>query len=210
MGATASAPMTLTEYMHPRATELVGFLPHRLGASIAARPALMTRLERWFSRGRHLETTSLSGFLQLYMLAALRRLRPRLLRHAVEMQHLEDWLRKATDQIDRNYALATGVLKARRLVKGYSDTHARGTVEVRQGPFRRVTLAGPPRRWAVDGQTYQRGVEGRRWRGARWRLTHPAITLTRRNRPNLMLRRTLCSVATSCAYSSSPMPRNIC
>ncbi|RPH65856.1 MAG: hypothetical protein EHM74_09015 [Hyphomicrobiales bacterium] len=42
------------------------------------------------------------------------------------MQHLEAWLEKATVLIDRNYDLATGILLARRLVKGYSDTHARG------------------------------------------------------------------------------------
>ena len=126
MNAGAYAPMKLTEYMHPRAEELVGLLPHRLGASIAARPAWMSRLDRWFSRGRHIHSNSLSGFLQLLAVASLRRFRRRLLRHAVEMQHLEAWLEKATVLIDRNYDLATGILLARRLVKGYSDTHARG------------------------------------------------------------------------------------
>jgi indolepyruvate ferredoxin oxidoreductase beta subunit len=86
----------------------------------------MSRLDRWFSRGRHIHSNSLSGFLQLLAVASLRRFRRRLLRHAVEMQHLEAWLEKATVLIDRNYDLATGILLARRLVKGYSDTHARG------------------------------------------------------------------------------------
>jgi indolepyruvate ferredoxin oxidoreductase beta subunit len=126
MEAGAVAPMMLTEFMHPRAEELVGLMPRWLGAAIAARPALMSRLDRWFSRGRHIQSTSLSGFLQLLAVASLRRFRRHLLRHAVEMQHLEDWLGEATGMINRNYALATGVLLARRLVKGYSDTHARG------------------------------------------------------------------------------------
>jgi len=126
MNAGPHTPMKLTEYMHPRAGELVSLMPHRLGASIAARPAWMSRLDRWFSQGRHIQSNSLSGFLQLLAVASLRRFRRRLLRHAVEMQHLEAWLEKATALIDANYGLATGILQARRLVKGYSDTHARG------------------------------------------------------------------------------------
>ena len=39
---------------------------------------------------------------------------------------MERWLATATGQIDSNYALAVEILRCRRLVKGYSDTHARG------------------------------------------------------------------------------------
>jgi|SRR5271166_503270 len=48
------------------------------------------------------------------------------LRHKRETEHREAWLARATDILPRNYELAIEVLRARRLVKGYSDTHARG------------------------------------------------------------------------------------
>ena len=42
------------------------------------------------------------------------------------MAHLERWLAVALGHLDRDYALAVEVIRCRRLVKGYSDTHARG------------------------------------------------------------------------------------
>ncbi len=45
---------------HPRAVDC-RLLPRRLGASIIARPAWMSRLDRWFSRGRHIQSNSLAA-----------------------------------------------------------------------------------------------------------------------------------------------------
>mgnify|MGYP007100935448 FL=1 len=42
------------------------------------------------------------------------------------MAHLEAWLATAMARLPKDYALAVETLKVRRLVKGYSDTHARG------------------------------------------------------------------------------------
>ena len=50
--------------------------------------------------------------------------RRKMLRHKVEEQYLERWYALALDQDD--VALGGEVLKCRRLIKGYSDTHARG------------------------------------------------------------------------------------
>ena len=47
-------------------------------------------------------------------------------RHAMEVAHLERWLDRAKGYLDRDPALAAEVLRCRRLIKGYSDTHARG------------------------------------------------------------------------------------
>lgn len=126
MNASENEPVYLTEFMHPRAEELVGLLPAKIGARVAESPSWMTRLDRWFNRGRHVETTKLSGFLQLYALSSLRRFRRRLYRHAGEVKHLEKWLSSAIHHLPHNYGLALGIIRARRLVKGYSDTHARG------------------------------------------------------------------------------------
>ena len=47
-------------------------------------------------------------------------------RHEVEVAHLESWLSESLGMVEHDYALAVEMLKNRRLVKGYSDTHARG------------------------------------------------------------------------------------
>ena len=132
------APLYLTEFMHPRAEELVGLLPAGLGRWVSGRPALMRKIDKLFNRSRTVETAKLSGFLQLYMIAGLRRWRRKLLRHAIETAQNEDWLALATRTLPRNYDLARGILSARRLIKGYSDTLSRG-----HSKFDRVLSAVP-------------------------------------------------------------------
>ena len=55
--------MHLTEFLHPRAEEIVGMFPARLGARLEADPKWMARLDRWFDKGRRLRTDSLPAFL---------------------------------------------------------------------------------------------------------------------------------------------------
>jgi indolepyruvate ferredoxin oxidoreductase beta subunit len=106
--------------------EVVGMLPPRLGTWLEARPALFRRLDKIVSRGRRVRTGTISWFVPLYFIASLKSLRRRLLRHARETEHLERWLALATDTANQDYELAVEVIACRRLVKGYSDTHARG------------------------------------------------------------------------------------
>ncbi|MFW8635482.1 indolepyruvate oxidoreductase subunit beta family protein [Cribrihabitans pelagius] len=117
--------MTLTDYLHPRAEEITGLLPARLGARVEASPRQMARLERLFAKGRRIRTDSLRGFLMLYMMGGLRSWRRRTRRHAVEQAHLDDWLATAMDYLPGRYGMAVEVIRCRRLIKGYSDTHAR-------------------------------------------------------------------------------------
>ncbi|MEZ5798226.1 MAG: indolepyruvate oxidoreductase subunit beta family protein [Paracoccaceae bacterium] len=125
MGA-GDRPMQLTEFMHPRAQEIAGMLPRRWGEKVQASPEWMARLDRWFNRGRRIRTDSLRGYLMLYILGGMKRRRLGTLRHAQEVAHLEAWMAAAAAQIDRDYPLAVEILRCRRLIKGYSDTHARG------------------------------------------------------------------------------------
>src|SRR6185436_12015906 len=60
------------------------------------------------------------------IVGGFRRFRRRLLRHKVEQAHLERWLAVAERAARRHYDLGVEVLRCRRLIKGYSDTHARG------------------------------------------------------------------------------------
>lgn len=126
MAAGQDTVLHLTEYMHPRAEEIVGLLPERLGRRMSESPKSMARIDRIFNRGRRLRSDSLTAFLTLYLVGGLKGWRRRTLRHADEWAHIDDWLTRACATRDRDYALGVEVLRTRRLIKGYSDTHARG------------------------------------------------------------------------------------
>lgn len=120
----AGEVMQLTEYFHPRAEEIAGLLPVKWGARVGSNPKSMARLDRLFGKGRRLRTDALPGFLMLYFLGGLKNYRLRTRRHAVETSHLEEWLHTALSA--RSYEMRIELLKNQRLIKGYSDTHARG------------------------------------------------------------------------------------
>ncbi|KGT78432.1 indolepyruvate oxidoreductase subunit B [Bradyrhizobium japonicum] len=115
-----------TEFMHPRMEEVMGVLPVGFARWLGARPRLLGWLDRRVNRGRRVRTYSLPWFLTLYVVAGLRGLRRRSLRHAIETAHRDGWLKAATDAVATNYQLGVEILQCRRLVKGYSDTHSRG------------------------------------------------------------------------------------
>lgn len=120
------AVMRLTEFMHPRAEEIVGMLPARMGARWEKNPRRMAWVNRMFNRGRRVRSDSLTGFVTLHVLGGMRRWRLKTLRHAQEQAHLGAWLSRVADCAGQDYALGVEVLRCRRLIKGYSDTHARG------------------------------------------------------------------------------------
>ncbi|WP_302622758.1 indolepyruvate oxidoreductase subunit beta family protein [Sulfitobacter sp. SK011] len=126
MGAQEDQLVQLTEYFHPRAEEIAGMLPAKMGARVEANPKRMAQLDRWFGKGRRLRTDTLPAFLSLHVVGGLKGYRLRTRRHAVELAHLEAWLSRSLAPLERDYALSVELLKCRRLVKGYSDTHARG------------------------------------------------------------------------------------
>jgi indolepyruvate ferredoxin oxidoreductase beta subunit len=86
----------------------------------------MRLIDRLFNRGRRIRTDGILGFALLWLAGGLRSWRRRTLRHAVEMRHLEGWSAAALAEAPRDHALAVEIVRCRRLVKGYSDTHARG------------------------------------------------------------------------------------
>lgn len=145
------AVMTITEYMHPRGEEIVGMMPASLGRFVTARPRLSGWIDRRISKGRRLRTDRLSSFLVLYGLAGLRPMRRRLLRHDVEVRHRDAWLSEARRCLSADYDLAVEVLSCRRLIKGYSDTHARG-----QSKFDRVLGAVPMLEGRADAADWLR------------------------------------------------------
>lgn len=119
-------PVHLTEFLHPRAEEIAGLLPAGIGARVEASPRAMRLIDALFNRSRRVRTHRLGGFLQLYLVGGLRGYRRRTLRHRYEVAHLQDWLTRCREAAKADLSLAIELLHCRRLVKGYSDTHARG------------------------------------------------------------------------------------
>jgi indolepyruvate ferredoxin oxidoreductase, beta subunit len=126
MDVDAETVMQITEFMHPRATEFCGLMPHRIGRFVEARPKLVRLLDRMVNRGRRVRTDAILPFLSLYLVSGLRRWRRALLRHHIEQAHWLEWQARAQKTLTTDYALAVEIVLCRRLVKGYSDTHIRG------------------------------------------------------------------------------------
>lgn len=124
--AEPDQPIAITEYMHPRLEELCETLPARIGAWIGARPALTRRLRPWFSKGRHVKTSSLRWFVILSLLAGMWRWRRGTLRYRIEQARIERWLDLIHGASKTDIAAATEMLLCQRLIKGYGETFERG------------------------------------------------------------------------------------
>jgi indolepyruvate ferredoxin oxidoreductase beta subunit len=138
-----------TEYFHPRADELCSALPKRWGEWIEGRLPIFKALDRVVNRGRRIRTNTVTGYLALAAVASFRSRRRGSLRHAREAAHREAWLTVAAQAVETDYALGVEVLTCRRLVKGYSDTHARGLSK-----FDRVMSAVPALAKRDDGAVW--------------------------------------------------------
>lgn len=117
--------LSITEFMKPRVEEIAGTLPAGIGRKLLASAVARRRLERWTS-GRHIHTTSLGGFMLLYILGGLRRWRRKTLRYQEENGRIENWLSSILRLASINYSVAVEIARAQRLVKGYGETHERG------------------------------------------------------------------------------------
>jgi indolepyruvate ferredoxin oxidoreductase beta subunit len=73
------------------------------------------------------------------------------LRHKREVGHRDAWLNLARTTAAKDYELAVAILEARRLVKGYSDTHVRGASK-----FDRVIAVAPRLAGRADGAQWLR------------------------------------------------------
>lgn len=134
--------MMLTEYFHPRWEEFTTTLPTALGRWLQNRAGLERAYAKWFDKGRRIRTDSLTGFGLLWVVSALRPMRRRLLRHQSEMAHVDQWFGVVLETARADRALAAELLANYRLIKGYSDTHARGLSKFARVMSARDMLAG--------------------------------------------------------------------
>jgi indolepyruvate ferredoxin oxidoreductase beta subunit len=118
--------LQIKEFLHPRVQEIADMVPAPLGRFLL-RSNLMRRLtEAITGNGKIVETTSLRGYLQLYMVAGMRRWRRKSLRFKKEEKAIGDWLALIARVAPEDYALALELAECPRMVKGYGDTHAQG------------------------------------------------------------------------------------
>ena len=110
------------EYLHPRAQEIADILPPWFGW-------VGPLFSRFGGHGRIVRTTSLSGFLQLYALASLRRFRRRSVRFQREQQRIGAWLDTLLNIARRDLAKAREVAEYPRVLKGYADTYEQGRLK---------------------------------------------------------------------------------
>ncbi len=120
----------IREFMHPRWQEICEILPRGIGGYLSRSRFWQRVTAPLFSRGRRVRTTSLTGFLLLFTLGRLRRMRRMSLRFANEQRRIADWLSLVEETAARDYELAVEIAGLQRLIKGYGDTHARSMAHV--------------------------------------------------------------------------------
>jgi indolepyruvate ferredoxin oxidoreductase beta subunit len=146
--AGAEQVLAIQEYLHPRLQEIAETLPAALGQHLLSGGWLGRLVDRLASKGRVVETSSLRGFLQLWMVARLKRWRRASLRWQHEMARIEAWLADVRAAAQRgDVELAIEIVRCQRLVKGYGDTHARGwrNFETLQQQWRQPGAVTPQR-----------------------------------------------------------------
>lgn len=129
---TGAQLLEIREFMHPRVEEFADTLPAGLGRWLLSSHWLRARLAASTRKGRVVATHSMTGFLMLYLIGGLRRWRRGTLRFANEDALIREWLDTIVGLSRTDWQLALEVARLQRLVKGYGDTHARGTRNYRR------------------------------------------------------------------------------
>ena len=123
--AKPGQPVAVTEFLKPGVDEWCSVLPGWIARPIL-RAADRGGWRRRLNVALHVRTSSVSGFLLLWTLARLRRLRRGMHRFREEQERIEAWLGRVGEAYAASPALALEAAKCANLVKGYGDTHERG------------------------------------------------------------------------------------
>ncbi|MBM3555036.1 MAG: indolepyruvate oxidoreductase subunit beta family protein [Alphaproteobacteria bacterium] len=118
-------PVRVVEFLKPGIEEISGVLPFWLGG-LLKRFADATGLKDRLQMGLALETTGVVGYFVFHLLAGMRTRRPQGLRFQEEQKAIERWLDAVRTGTRRAPILGAEIVACARLIKGYSDTHARG------------------------------------------------------------------------------------
>ena len=125
VAAEPGEPVVVVDYLKPGIEEICGLLPAFLARHLLAwaeRRGLTDRL----NVGMYVKTTTISGFLLMWLLARLRPLRRMGYRFAQEQALIGRWIDVVRIAAEHDLDLAREVAGCARLVKGYGATHRRG------------------------------------------------------------------------------------
>ena len=125
-GASGTDTVTVTEFLKPGISEFCDVLPEGIARRLLALADKSESLRNWH-KGMELNSSSVTGFLKLRALAGMRRWRRRTWRYRREQESIQAWLDLIQNARQINAHLAREIAECARLIKGYSDTQARGT-----------------------------------------------------------------------------------
>jgi indolepyruvate ferredoxin oxidoreductase beta subunit len=117
-------PVEITEHFKPGNEEIAAILPPSVARWLLAR--------RPFNIALHVRSTTIWGFARLRLLAGLRWWRPHSYRYIEEQATIERWLAAIRAAAPLSVELAREIAECARLIKGYGDTHRRGSDNYRR------------------------------------------------------------------------------
>ena len=117
--------LTVTEYLKPQAEEIAAILPVKFGQWVRRHVAKGGHLP-FVGKGRYLKSTSAWGYWLLRTVAVLKRFRRKSLRFQEEQAAIVIWLDAMERALPASTAFAGALAELPRVLKGYSDTQARG------------------------------------------------------------------------------------
>jgi indolepyruvate ferredoxin oxidoreductase, beta subunit len=126
LGVKPEQTAAVTEFLKPGIDELCSVLPGWLAKSILRLARHYPALGR-AHYGMAINSCSISGYLRFALLAELRPLRRRTFRFQKEQTAIEAWLRLILQAASQSSELAIEIAECAGLIKGYGDTHRRGS-----------------------------------------------------------------------------------
>jgi indolepyruvate ferredoxin oxidoreductase beta subunit len=123
-GAAPDQLVQVREFLHPQLDEITDTLPVRLGAFLRRWKPFGRLVASVTRKGLIVNTSSITGYTVLAVLARLRPLRPRSLRFAREQAAIQEWLDLAAAAEPE---LAAEILRCQNVLKGYGATYEHGS-----------------------------------------------------------------------------------
>ncbi len=131
LGAKPDEPVAVIDFLKPGIEEICSLLPPRL-----ARPILGYSARRgWLDKaywGMEVKSSSVSGYFRFWLLAKLRRWRRASHRYREEQAAIEAWLKLVAEAAPLAPELALEIAECAGLIKGYGETHRRGSANYRE------------------------------------------------------------------------------
>lgn len=116
-----------TEFLKPGVDEFASLMPPFLARPVLRWAEKSPKRKKSTHIGMYIRTDTLFGFLKLRGMAGLRWWRRSGFRYVEEQKQIEGWLALIREAATYSREFALEVAELARLVKGYGDTHKRGT-----------------------------------------------------------------------------------